>query len=187
MTTDRHSRLRIWLRFSLALLLIPHVSSGDKDLSDAEKKEIVYRMYRDYKAKDFPEIVDISPQDAMELLPSGSIVFVDARKREEMEVSMLPHAISEEEFLQDTGKYKEKIVVAYCTISYRSGILVKELAGRGVAIYNLKGGLLAWVLEGGKVYDAGGETKRVHVYGKKWNYAPSGYETVTFGFFERLF
>jgi len=187
MKMNRQTRIRVWRLLSLFLLVVPHASSGDSHLSDAQKKEIVYRMYQDYKVKDFPGVTDISPRNAMELLQSGNIVFVDTRKPEEMSVSMLPNAISREEYLQDTVKYKEKIVVAYCTISYRSGILAEELASRGVAIYNLKGGLLAWVLEGGKVYDAGGETKKIHVYGKKWNYAPSGYETVTFGFFERLF
>ena len=58
---------------------------------------------------------------------------------------------------------------------------------KGVHVENLRGGVLAWVFEGGRVYDAGGETKRVHVYGKKWNYLPKGYEPVMFGFFERYF
>jgi hypothetical protein len=30
------------------------------------------------------------------------------------------------------------------------------------------------------------ETKRVHVYGEKWNYLPEGYEAVMFGFFGKL-
>jgi sodium/bile acid cotransporter 7 len=43
---------------------------------------------------------------------------------------------------------------------------------------NLRGGLLAWVHAGGKVYDANGETRRIHVYGRKWNLAPNGYDAV---------
>ena len=104
-----------------------------------------------------------------------------------MEVSMLPHAITQEEFLKDPGKYKDKTVVAYCTISYRSGKFAEEMAKKGIPILNLKGGLLAWVLEGGKVYDSHGETKRIHVYGKEWDYPPAGYESVKFGLFDRLF
>jgi len=61
------------------------------------------------------------------------------------------------------------------------------MSNKGIDIYNLKGGLLAWLLEGGKVYDTNGETKRVHVYGKKWNYLPRGYEPVFFSFFEKYF
>ena len=61
------------------------------------------------------------------------------------------------------------------------------MAALGRTVYNLKGGILAWVLEGGAVYDADGESKRIHVYGKEWNYAPADYETVTFSFWQRLF
>ena len=57
-----------------------------------------------------------------------------------------------------------------------------------VAAEYLQAGILAWLLEGGKVYDQrGDETKRVHVYGEKWDYAPAGYETVKFSPLERIF
>ncbi len=49
---------------------------------------------------------------------------------------------------------------------------------KGITMYNLRGGLLAWVHDGGKVVDQKGETKRIHVYGRKWNLAPSAYEAV---------
>jgi len=43
---------------------------------------------------------------------------------------------------------------------------------------NLRGGLLAWVHDGGKVYDRNGETRRIHVYGRKWDLGPKDYEAV---------
>jgi sodium/bile acid cotransporter 7 len=104
-----------------------------------------------------------------------------------MEVSMLPKAVTKEDFLRDPDKYKDKTVVVYCTISYRSGEFAEEMAEMRVTVVNLIGGLLAWVLEGGKVYDAHGETKRIHVYGEDWDYPPEGYESVKFGFFEKHF
>ena len=143
-------------------------------------------MYAGYK-KDFPGVRDIPPKKAMELLKEGRLVFVDTRKPAEMQVSMLPHAITQAEFLKDPRKYENKTVVAYCTISYRSGKFAEEMAKKGIRILNLKGGLLAWVLEGGKVYDSHGETKRIHVYGKEWDYPPEGYESVKFGLFDKLF
>jgi hypothetical protein len=33
-------------------------------------------------------------------------------------------------------------------------------------------------MRGGRVYDANAEKKRIHVYKKKWNYVPEGYEAV---------
>jgi sodium/bile acid cotransporter 7 len=150
--------------------------SGDAS-NDMNKKKIVYDMYADYK-KNFPHVVDISPKDAMELIRNHKAVFVDTRQLEEMRVSMLPDAVSREQFLSNPQRYSDKTLIGYCTISYRSGKFVEKMAKNGLQFLNLKGGILAWVLEGGKIYDAKGETKRIHVYGKKWNYPASGYEPV---------
>jgi len=168
------------------LLCLAGIARGDRELSDAEKKETVYRMYAGYK-KDFPNVRDLSPQQAMELLNRDKLVFVDIRKPEEMAVSMLPGAVSEQYFLNHPNQYKDKTIVAYCTISYRSGVFARDLAKEGIAVLNLRAGILAWTLEGGKVYDKSGKVvKRVHVYGDKWDYAPAGYETIKFSLWERV-
>lgn len=170
----------------MGILFMPQIGFAQKELSDVQKKEIVYKMYREYK-KEFQDVIDIMPREAMGLFAQDKIVFVDTRGEKEMRISMLPKAISKDEFLQDPDKYKGKKIVGYCTISYRSGLLAKKLAEKDITLYNLAGGILAWTLEGGKVYDEKGETKRIHVYNEKWNYPPDGYEPVQFGFFERLF
>jgi sodium/bile acid cotransporter 7 len=106
---------------------------------------------------------------------------VDVRKKEEMRVSMLPGAISEKEYTENRERFDDHVVVAYCTIGYRSGMFAEKMAGSrhpGDRVYNLRGGLLAWVLDGGKVYDGKGASRRIHVYGKRWNYPPDGYESV---------
>ncbi|GBC62394.1 rhodanese-like domain-containing protein [Desulfonema ishimotonii] len=177
--------LRLSLAAILVLLLFAPVSGGET-LSDAQKKEIVYAMYTDYK-KDFPTVKEISPAEAMALLRANQVIFVDTRKSEEMAISMLPGAVSEEEFVQHPGQYAGLTPVAYCTISYRSGKFAEAMGKKGRTIYNLRGGLLAWVLEGGKVYDKKGESRHIHVYGKKWNYPAQGYEAVMFGLFDRWF
>ena len=48
----------------------------------------------------------------------------------------------------------------------------------GIPVYNLRGGILAWIHAGGKVYDQTGETARVHVYGQEWDLAPEPYEAI---------
>lgn len=143
-------------------------------------------MYEDCK-KDFPAVKDISPLEAMKLMATGQAVFVDIRKASEIEVSMLSDALTEEAFLKNFSKYRSRTFIAYCTIGDRSGKSAREMVKKGVDMHNLRVGLLAWVLEGGSVYDANGETRRVHVYGEKWNYLPGGYEPIMFGFFEKLF
>lgn len=148
-----------------------------EELPDARKLQVVYEMYEDYK-ESFPEVQDITPKEAMELMQSEKVIFVDTRESREQEVSMLPNAVTEKDFKKEPEQYRDKVIIGYCTISYRSGKLAKELRKKGITMRNLKGGMLAWVHEGGKIYDANGETKRVHVYKKKWDYVPKGYEAV---------
>ena len=105
-----------------------------------------------------------------------------------MKVSMLPGAITKKQYLAEPGRYKDITVVGYCTISYRSGVFARKMQQKGFEVVNLKGGILAWTLEGGSVHDENGrEIRQIHVFGKKWNYAPSGYETVMFNLWEQLF
>lgn len=146
-------------------------------VSDSEKRAKIETMYRDYK-KHFADVQDIAPVAAMELLKTGTAVFVDVRAEKEQEVSMLPGAITEQEFLNHPERYRDKVIIGYCTISYRSGKLAGKLKARGVVMLNLRGGLLAWIHDGGKVYNRNGETRRIHVYGRKWNLGPKDYEAV---------
>jgi rhodanese-related sulfurtransferase len=177
--------MKTFISIYLVLIsLLPGGQSGmaaaEDHLTDGQKKAIVYRMYADYR-RDFSKVEDISPIEAMALYDAGKAIFVDTRKPSEMAVSMLPGAIPERKFLKDPSRYKEKTVIGYCTISYRSGLLAKRLARQGVRMVNLKGGILAWTLEGFPVFDPRGRTtRRIHVFGKKWNFPPDGYEAVMF-------
>lgn len=150
--------------------------AGDA-VSEAEKRAKIETMYDDYK-KSFEDVQDITPAAAMELLKTSPVVFVDVREKKEQAVSMLPGAITEEEFLNHLDRYRGKTIIGYCTISYRSGKLAEKLKAQGVVMLNLRGGLLAWVHDGGKVYDRNGETRRIDVYGRKWDLGPQGYEAV---------
>jgi sodium/bile acid cotransporter 7 len=147
------------------------------DMSDAERLAKVEELYRGYK-REFADVQDIEPSDAMRLLQEGKAIFVDVREEKEQQVSMLPSAVTEKEYLKDPGRFKDRTLIGYCTISYRSGKLAESLKARGITLLNLKGGLLAWVHAGGKVYDRNGETTRIHVYGRKWDLGPRGYEAV---------
>jgi rhodanese-related sulfurtransferase len=167
-----------WLLFVLlSAASLSRISSASEQLADAQKLQTIYRMYEDYKKK-FPTVEDIAPKKAMALMESAKVVFVDIRDPKEQKVSMLPGALTQEEFKKNLEKYRDYVIIGYCTISYRSGKLAESLRKKGVNMLNLKGGLLAWVHEGGKIFDASGETRRVHVYSKKWNYLPGGYEAV---------
>ena len=160
---------------ALALGPLPGISAAE--MSDTEKRAKIEAMYRDYQ-KDFAGVEGIDPREAMKLLQEGKAVLVDVREEKEQQVSMLPGAITEKELLSSPEKYRDRTLIGYCTISYRSGKLAQKLKARGLSMLNLRGGLLAWVHDGGKVYDQNGETRRIHVYGRKWDLGPKDYEAV---------
>ena len=186
--TDKHQWVTIRLFTSLVILLLAAPAThSDGPLSDTAKKEAVYQMYAGYK-KDFPDIEDISPQQAMAMLEQNAVIFIDTRKPAERAVSMLRDAVTKEAFLSNRDRYAGKTAIAYCTISYRSGLFARDMANIGIDIANLRGGILAWTLEGGTVYDDQGRpTQRVHVYGDKWDFAPAGWERVKFSMWEQMF
>ena len=161
--------------------ILSMAAAGDKKTA----KERTLEMYAEYR-KSFAGIEEYMPETGIKQFNDKNIVFVDVRKEQEIDVSILHGAITKEEFLKDIEKYKDKTVVAYCTIGYRSGEFASEMQKKGVKVYNLAAGILGWLHAGGTIYDSRGPVKRVHVYGEKWECAPEGYETVTFGFFERI-
>ena len=159
------------------VLLMLGAVSAENVLDEESKQRRVAEMYAEYK-KSFPEISDLSPEQVFKLMKRVDVVFVDVRDSEEQTVSMIPGALTHGKFLEDSDSYKERTVIAYCTISYRSGKFVSKLRKRGIHVINLRGGLLAWLHAGGSVHRDGIPVRKVHVYGKTWNLAPSSYETI---------
>ena len=174
---ERHGRPCGVIASLLLIIVCSSPALSEERLTDVEKLQTIYRMYDDYR-KSFREVQDVSPEMAMKLVKSSRVVFVDIREDREQRVSMIPGAVTEDEFRNNPDKYRNHIVIGYCTISYRSGKLARKLRKQGIIMANLRGGLLAWVHEGGKVYDSKGETKRIHVYEEEWNYPPESYEAV---------
>ena len=157
--------------------LMGQQSLSSNEMSNAAKRQKIASLYDELQSN-FPDVLDLTSKQAMDLIADQKAVFIDIRQAEEQKVSMLPGAITEKEFLDNIKSYEDHVKIAYCTISYRSGIFAKELQSSGIPVYNLKGGILAWVHEGGQIFDRNGETRRIHVYGQKWNLAPEQYEAV---------
>lgn len=165
--------------FALCWLLcwtLPASAVGD----DAARRAQVQAMFEQYKAEAFAETQDIHPEAVLGLLQRGvRVVFVDVRDAREQAVSMLPGAVTDAQFLAQPELHHNAIVVAYCTIGYRSGVLARDMASKGVSVLNLYGGILNWAHAAGPLVDAQGHpVSRVHVYGSTWDLAPAGVEGV---------
>ena len=137
----------------------------------------VEAMCRHY-CKEFPEVRDISVSDLKRIAPKP-MVLVDVRPLSERIVSTIPGSISQAEFESNSEAYRGKLIVPFCTIGYRSGQFTRKLQRHGWNTLNLRGGILAWCHAGQPVVTSdGGSTRRVHVYGRKWNRLPKQYEGV---------
>ena len=172
-----------FLKYSSMIILLfifffsSHVVSS-QDPEDYLKKHKMEKMYESYKQEAFPDILSITVEQFLQWQKREKIVLVDVRKPEEREVSMIPSAIPVEEFEKHLDEYKNHKIIYYCTIGYRSGLHTKEAQQKNLNAYNLRGGVLAWAHARQTFVDSEGESLDVHVYGRKWNLTPQGYNPV---------
>jgi sodium/bile acid cotransporter 7 len=145
--------------------------------SDAERLRRIERMYAVCRRL-MPEAPEISAAELRERRQREKLVLVDVRSGEERAVSMLPGAISREEFEARQDEFQGLPIVAYCTLGYRGGRYVAQLRRKRRDARNLRGGILAWTHAGQPLVCRQGETRRVHVYGRRWNLVADGYEPV---------
>ena len=132
------------------------------------------KMYRVIQ-NDFSGVKEIKLED-FKKLNSKEIIIVDVRNSKEQSISMIKGAITLDQFEKNPNKYKDKKIIAYCTIGYRSGKFVKEISKKGFDAYNLEGSILGWIHHQGPLVDQNKQqTKRIHVYGSSWDLPPDGY------------
>jgi rhodanese-related sulfurtransferase len=106
------------------------------------------------------------------------VILVDNRSEKERLISIIPTAISQKDFERQKETMRDKKIIVYCTIGFRSGRYSQRLMKQGFDAYNLKGGILSWAHNNQKFINGDGETVRVHVHGKKWSLLPEGYKAV---------
>jgi len=146
--------------------------------TDAQKRQAIERMFAGYK-KQFPNVPELTVNQLVQKQKNDkNLVLVDVRTAKEQAVSMIPGAITQDAFEKHKDQYKDKHIVTYCTIGYRSGLYAKKLRGQGFDAANLKGSILSWTQAGQPLVNKDGKTKRVDVYGPKWNLARHDYTAV---------
>lgn len=119
---------------------------------------------------------DIPLVEVKEITANESYLRLDAREREEFEVSHLPkaHFIGYDEF--DAREFqvhfpdKDATYVVYCSVGIRSGKIGERLLALGYSdVRNLAGGIFKWVEEGNEVLDKDEKvTRKVHAYNRFW-------------------
>ncbi|NHF60717.1 rhodanese-like domain-containing protein [Flavobacteriaceae bacterium TP-CH-4] len=111
-----------------------------------------------------------------EVAKMQDVVLLDARAKEEFEVSHLKNAlwVGHQEFEIDSVLAllpdKNKPVVVYCSIGVRSEDIGEELLEFGYTdVKNLYGGIFEWKNNEYSVVDQEGkETEKIHAFNKNW-------------------
>lgn len=154
------------------------VAGTGKDMTSEAKQRKIDDLVARYQAK-YADVPGIDPSTLRAMLDEGSVVLVDVRTDEERATSMIAGAIASDEFERRAEELEGASVVTYCTIGYRSAGYAQELRQRGWDAKNLDGSILAWTHADGDLVDPEGRpTRKVHVYGKRWNLAADDYEAV---------
>ncbi|WP_010520930.1 rhodanese-like domain-containing protein [Aquimarina agarivorans] len=122
---------------------------------------------------------DLLTHSVTEVLPSeiydeNEVVFLDAREKEEYIVSHIKGSkwVGYDTFTPKNVKdiEKDKPIVVYCTVGYRSEKITEKLLKMGYSnVSNLYGGIFEWVHQDRKVYNDSSQTKKIHTYNKDWS------------------
>ena len=105
----------------------------------------------------------------------GQFIILDARESQEYQVSHLKDAFNIGYNNFNLHKLdsidREKPVVVYCSIGYRSEKIATKLKQNGFSkVYNLYGSIFEWANRGYPLYNQEGEEiKKIHTYNKKWS------------------
>jgi len=105
---------------------------------------------------------------------SKSVVWLDARERNEFEVSQIDEAkwVGYDDFSLDRVEEipKDQEIIVYCSVGYRSEKVAEQLMEAGFSnVSNLYGGIFEWKNQGQEVVDSTRTvTERVHAYSKIW-------------------
>ena len=167
----RRFLLAAWLAISVDGIAC--AAPADEAARWAQIQAMSERYRRAYS--DVPE-VDVPGYQA--LAAAGDVVLVDVRPAVERAVSIIPGAIPLASVEADLAAYRGRVVVTYCTIGYRSGLAAAALRAEGLDARNLRGSILAWTHAGGPLEGPDGPTRRVHVYGARWDLVADEYEAI---------
>jgi len=116
----------------------------------------------------------VQPKEVSEKLNDENTVLLDTRSAKEYAVSHLPNAkfidYDRFEIEQLSEIDKDKEIIVYCSVGYRSEKIGEKLKEAGYQnVKNLYGGIFQWKNENFDVVNQEGEvTDSVHTYNKRW-------------------
>jgi rhodanese-related sulfurtransferase len=124
--------------------------------------------------RDFPHVRRITTAELARCLNDRSRpapLLLDVRTRAEYDVSHLAGAqqISPDAGVDALHVARDRPVVTYCSVGYRSGRFADRLVAAGFTdVADLEGSIFRWANEGRPLFDARGTALKVHPYNRAW-------------------
>ena len=162
------------IRFSVAFVVFCCFVLVVPSIADEKKFEEQWADTISWIHEEFPSVQHISTDQLVQLLAErDDITLLDTREQEEFEVSHIQDAVlatDANDALEILGQHnKDRIVVVYCSVGYRSSKIAEILARRGVPnVFNLEGSLFQWANEGRPLYQGASRVNRVHPFDDEW-------------------
>lgn len=124
----------------------------------------------------FPTVEEINCNQLAQLLSDSAKprpLVLDARSQAEYAVSHIETAVRIDPLTEDLAAVatasKDRPIVVYCAVGYRSAKLAQKLDKAGMkCIYNLSGGIFQWANEGRSIFQDDRPTQLVHPYNAIW-------------------
>ena len=96
-----------------------------------------------------PHVPEVDPIEAIRLLNGSGAVLLDVREDDEWAAGHAPRAIHIPLVTLDPRSFDTGVpVVAVCRSGKRSATAANQLAAAGITVYNLTGGMKAWLETG---------------------------------------
>ena len=159
--------IRIVTQFFFFSLIVSACTNTSTPYTWAEVEQLI--------TKEFSDVPQLSTSELATLLSANEqeVILLDARQPNEFAISHLKDAHlvgSETEALAIINNSpSNSLIVAYCSVGYRSAKLVANLQTRGFSnTINLQGSLFKWANEGRPIYKGKGIVKSVHPYNQRW-------------------
>jgi rhodanese-related sulfurtransferase len=105
--------------------------------------------------------------------PTSHLFILDARTQEEYLTSHIQNAQLAPQDEEELATYLllSNQIVIYCSIGYRSAVLVQKLQQKGYTeVFNLEGSIFQWANEGRSLYYFHQRVAHVNPYSKLWQF-----------------
>lgn len=138
-------------------------------------RSLAFSIIKRLISRKFPSVAWLTTEELAQWLADPvkpQPIILDARSEAEYALSHLKQAERIDPYhpnLQAIANCKDKPIVVYCSVGYRSARVAQQLEHERFShVYNLEGSIFLWANEGRPVFKNHTSTQLVHPYNARW-------------------